>query len=68
MAKKGGVAGHDPPHTTLISCTGTTSNSSAAAHSKRCWSLRCSQVNASRAKFRSRSMKVTSRPSRPLGA
>ena len=23
MAKKGGVAGHDPPHTTLISCTGT---------------------------------------------
>ena len=48
------------------SCTGTTSSSSAAAHTNRCWSLRCSQVNASRAKFRSRSMKATSRPSRPL--
>ena len=51
--------------TTLVSCTGTTSNSSAAAHTNRCWSLRCSQVNASRAKFRSLSMKSTSRLSRP---
>ena len=48
-----------------VSCTGTASNSSAAAHTKRCWSLRCSQVNASRARFRRRSMKATSRLSRP---
>ena len=53
------------PHRPNSSCMGTAFSSSAAAHTSRCLSPRCGQLNASCAKFCKRCMKALSRSSRP---